>query len=181
MQLLNLTVLLGLAASASAIDAALRVRGNCDSRSGGHTCVNLNPNTCCGVPSGSYSSLVIYAVPREWFIEIRGHEGGNCGRVKTVDTINGDTEKCLNNGPYTGAGYSFLSRKRGGEQVREDVCAAAGNCLSVKPDQLFLADGQKYNIKDMDAGLYEELNGLMENGATVAEIPEVFKPFEIPA
>jgi hypothetical protein len=133
MQLLNLTVLLGLAASVSAIDASLRVRSNCDSRSGGHTCTNLNPNVnilsfdksgtplnhkvanvplqnCCGVPSGSYSSLVFYAVPTSWFIEIRGHEGGNCGRVKTVDTISGATEKCLNNGPYTGAGYSFLCK-----------------------------------------------------------------------
>ncbi|CAD6446985.1 eff73fd5-285f-4511-952f-7698999bf6ef [Sclerotinia trifoliorum] len=181
MQLLNLTVLLGLAASVSAIDASLRVRGNCDSRSGGHTCTNLNPNNCCGVPSGSYSSLVFYAVPTNWFIEIRGHEGGNCGRVKTVDTISGATEKCLNNGPYTGAGYSFLSRKREGEQIQEGACSASETCTPVKPDQLFLADGQKYNIVDMNTGLLEELTELMENGSITADIPEVFKAFEISA
>ncbi|KAK3326841.1 hypothetical protein B0H66DRAFT_169991 [Apodospora peruviana] len=181
MQLVNLTVLLGLAASVSAIDAALRVRGGCDSRGGGAVCTNLNPNTCCGVPSGSYSSLVFYAVPKNWFLELRGHEGGNCGRVKTVDTLFGGTERCLNSGPYTGAGYSFLSRKRG-EKIEADECSASATpCTPVAPDQLFLADGQKYNIVDMEIGLLEELTGLMENGSTKADIPAVFKTFEISA
>ncbi|KAM7216523.1 hypothetical protein V8F06_008051 [Rhypophila decipiens] len=181
MQLINLTVLLGLTASVSAIDVALRFRGNCDSRSGGHTCVGLNPNTCCGIPSGTAPSIVFYAVPTNWFIEVRGHEGGNCGRVRTVDTINRATERCLNNGPYTGAGYSFLSRKRSGELVREDTCAATTGCTPVAPTQLFLADGQKYDIANMDADLYEELNSLMESGAVKADIPAVFKTFEISA
>jgi hypothetical protein len=46
---------------------------------------------------------------------------------------------------------------------------------------LFLADGQKYNIVDMDTGLLEELTTLMENGSITADIPEVFKAFEISA
>ncbi|KAL2065343.1 hypothetical protein VTL71DRAFT_3012 [Oculimacula yallundae] len=181
MQFLNLSVLLTLAASVSAVDISLRAWGNCDSRGGGVTCTNKNPNSCCGVPTGSYSSTVIYAVPGDWSLEFRGHEGGNCGRVKNSAAFRGG-EYCLGGGPFTGAGYSFVSKKRRGEQAQEGTCSASGACTgTVAPDQLFLADGQKYNIVDMETGLFEELHGLMQNGSVKADIPAVFKTFEISA
>lgn len=96
-----------------------------------------------------------------------------------MDTIFGGTEKCLNSGPYTGAGYSFRSRKRG---TQEGGACDAGpeTCTSTQmPDVLFLADGQKYSIVDMDQGLIEELAGHAANGSGVADIPDFFKPFEI--
>jgi hypothetical protein len=46
---------------------------------------------------------------------------------------------------------------------------------------LFLGDGQKYNIVDMDYGLVEELAEFAQNGSVVADIPEVFRTFEIAA
>jgi hypothetical protein len=49
------------------------------------------------------------------------------------------------------------------------------------PDILFLADGQNYNITGMDLGLIQELAGFATNGSFVADIPAVFKPFEITA
>jgi len=39
-----LAIILGLAASASAVDIALRIRSGCDSRGGGWVCTNINPN-----------------------------------------------------------------------------------------------------------------------------------------
>ncbi|KAH7311038.1 hypothetical protein BKA65DRAFT_413672 [Rhexocercosporidium sp. MPI-PUGE-AT-0058] len=168
-----LAVILGLTASVSAIDIGLRNWGGCDSRGGGWVCTNWNPNSCCGIPSGTVSSVVFYAIPNNWFLELRGHEGGNCNALKTVDTIFGGTEKCLNSGPYTGAGYSFRSRKRG---VEGTTCTT-----TTMPDVLFLGDGQRYNIVDMDSSLIEELAGFAQNGSVVADIPEVFKAFEIAA
>jgi len=73
------------------------------------------------------------------------------------------------------------AKKREGEKTPEGACAASATCIQVAPDQLFLADGQKYNIVDMDTGLLEELTGLMENGSIKADIPAVFKTFEISA
>jgi len=197
-----LTIILGLTASVSAIDIGLRIRNGCDSRSGGWVCTNINPDVnilsfhkpgtplnhiisnvppqrCCGIPSGTFGSIIFYAVPTNWFLELRGHEGGNCARTKTIDTLFGGTEKCLNSGPYTGAGYGFRSRKR---EAQEGACSSTPEtCTSTMPDVLFLGDGQKYNIVDMDYGLVEELAGFAENGSVVADIPEVFKAFEIAA
>lgn len=123
---------------------------------------------------------MFYAVPDFWFIELRGHEGGNCARQKTVDTLLGGTEKCLDSGPYTGAGYGFRSTKK--REAQEGACSStAETCTPKMPDVLFLGDGQKYNIVDMDYGLVEELAGFARNGSGAADIPEVFKPFEIAA
>lgn len=71
-------------------------------------------------------------------------------------------------------------RKRG-EQIQDGACSAPGDCTPVVADQLLLADGQNYNSVDMDAGLLEEWTGLMVNGSTTADIPGVFKAFEISA
>lgn len=197
-----LTIILSLTASVSAIDVGLRSRDGCDSRGGGFLCTNLNPNVnilsfhkprtpldhtisnvppqnCCGIPSGSVRSVIFYAVPTGWFLELRGHEGGNCDKLKTVDTLYGGTEKCLNSGPYTGAGYGFRSKKR---EAQEGACSSTPEtCTTTMPDVLFLGDGQKYNIVDMDYGLVEELAGFAENGSVVADIPEAFKAYEIAA
>ncbi|KAK0105267.1 hypothetical protein ONS95_004347 [Cadophora gregata] len=175
-----LNIILGFTASVSAIDIGLRNWGNCDSRGGGWVCTNYNPNVCCGIPSGSVSSVVFYAVPTNWNLEVRGHEGGNCARTRTTDSLFGGTEKCLNSGPYTGAGYGFRGKKRGTE---EGACSqTVGKCTStVMPDVLFLGDGQKYNIVNMDQGLIDELAELANNGSGVADVPEVFKAFEIAA
>ncbi len=197
-----LTIILGLTASVSAIDVGLRSRNACGSSGGGFLCTNLNPNVnilsfhelgtplnhtiynvppqlCCGIPSGSVTSIIFYAVPTNWYLELRGHEGGDCARLKTVDTLYGRTEKCLNSGPYTGAGYSFRSNKR---EVQEGACSSTPEtCTPTMPDVLFLGDGQRYNIVDMDYGLVEELAGFAENGSVTADIPEAFKAFEIAA
>jgi hypothetical protein len=100
--------------------------------------------------------------------------------VRTVETLSLGTEKCLNSGPYTGAGYGFRSQKR--EEQEGDCSLAPKSCnSSTMPDVLFLSDGQKYNIADMDHGLVEELAGLAYNGSVAADIPEIFKAFEIAA
>lgn len=70
----------------------------------------------------------------------------------------GMTSYCMgvtSRGDYTGAKYFFVGRKRGegGAGEEED-----GNCTSVRPDTLVLADGvTKYNIVDLDDAKVEEL------------------------
>lgn len=197
-----LTTILALTASVSAIDIALRNRGDCSERGGGFTCTGVNPNVnifpsifdapssnhpvpnvrsqqCCGIPTGSVGSVVIYYVPTGWALDVRGHEGGRCDAMKSSETLLGGTWKCLRSGPYTGAGYGFRNFKRG---APEGTCSSTSeNCVPVMPDQLFLGDGQKYNIVDMDSELVEELAELAKNGTVAADIPETFKAFEIAA
>lgn len=75
----------------------------------------------------------------------------------------------------------ITAKKRGGELVPESGCPASTTCTPVEPDQYVLADGQKYNVTDMDKALAQELWGLVVKESVTEDIPEVFKPFAISA
>ena len=135
--------------------------------------------TCCGVPSGSFPSVGFYAVPRQWFLEYRGHEGGDCRNTKTIEANLGIEFKCLRNGPYTGAGYGFRSRKR--DTGEDMVCAGEGvekECKGYqRPDVLETADGKKFSLTDLsDDQMLEmfeqEANGTMGYAYQRLEIAE---------
>ncbi|KAG4434242.1 hypothetical protein IFR05_010284 [Cadophora sp. M221] len=105
------------------------------------TITRLNPSftfTCCGVPTGSVPSLGFRGIPTNWFLQVRGHEGGGCRLMKTIETVSFTNFKCLGSGPYTGDGYGFLSERtvRGTEGVET---VAAEKCAL--PDFLVLEDG----------------------------------------
>ncbi|KAG6362400.1 hypothetical protein INS49_010630 [Diaporthe citri] len=127
-------ILLGLVASASAIDIGFHVGWDCSGAAS--VCTAINPNICC-VASLASSARVSW-VPVEWNINAQGFGGGGCS---------------WNKDDYTGVYYWFVGRKRG--ELEEDR-----NCTgSVKPDTLVLADGTtKYNIVGLDDAKVEELS-----------------------
>lgn len=110
-------------------------------------------------------------MPLDWNLELRADDGGTCSRIRTAIITYGNSYQCLSSGPYTGGKYVFHSKKRYAEEDPSQECR--------KPDVLLLGDGQKYNIKDLEDGLIEELAGYAINGTATADIPEAFKKFEI--
>ncbi|WQF89892.1 hypothetical protein CDEST_14906 [Colletotrichum destructivum] len=136
-------ILLGFAATVSAIDIYLHVGGGC----GGNAvlCGNINPNTCC---SGSgvdiFPTVGFRGIPYEWNLETRGHSGGGCNQLREVQPARNTNFICLYSGGFSGGGYGFAGRKR-------DECASSGSCTSFqKPDTLLLEDGGKWNIADLE-------------------------------
>jgi hypothetical protein len=110
---------------------------------------NSSPKVCCGVPSVGFPSVSFYGIPREWFLETRGHVGGNCAGLKTVETIQGGTFKCLTNGLYTGAGYGFRSRRR---DTGDLDCAeeAMTECVGhQRADTFEVGDRRKFSLVDL--------------------------------
>jgi hypothetical protein len=140
-------VLLGLIASASAIDVYFHNSGDC---SGAATvCTGINPNVCC---TGNSPTVAYRGVPTNWHLNAQGFSGGGCGSVKWSADINGVNWYCMtvNSRPnYTGSYYWFASRRR----AEDSTCSE-----SVKPDTLVLADGTtKYDIVGLDDAKVEEL------------------------
>ncbi|GIZ38343.1 hypothetical protein CKM354_000176300 [Cercospora kikuchii] len=173
-------ILLGLTAAASAIDIALFTYQN--GYNGGYNCPagnarravcsNVNPNSCCGLPTGGYPSIGFYGIPDSWNLEVRGHEGGNCARTRTTDTTFGTNFKCLVNGPYTGAGYSFRSRKRN-PAVSEAGVTASEDCQT--PDTFITDEGKKFDLREMDG---EQVAEFLE-GAFAGSISKKFENYEV--
>ncbi|KAH8648196.1 hypothetical protein BGZ60DRAFT_423325 [Tricladium varicosporioides] len=163
-----LSIILGFATAASALDIYLHTsRTDCSGPA--IVCTGINPNTCCGIPTGSVASIGFRGIVNDWFIEVRGHEGGRCGPIKTLDTAFQTNFKCLSQGPYTGAGYGFRGKKRG-------AAAVAEKCTP--PDLLILEGGKKYSLVGMEDSQLDELVALVSNGTNAAEIPDVFKTLE---
>jgi hypothetical protein len=63
--------------------------------------------------------------------------------------------------------------------LAEDTCAAKSGCKTQKPDVLGLADGQQYNISQLEDGLLEPLMELAFNGTTTDGIPEMYRSLAI--
>ncbi|KAH8590696.1 hypothetical protein B0O99DRAFT_520791, partial [Bisporella sp. PMI_857] len=124
---------------------------------------------CCGLPSGSVPFFGFCGIPNDWFIKARGHEMERCGPLKTLDTAYQTNFKCLGQGPYTGAVYSFRERKR-------NTAAVAEKCTT--PDLLILEDRKKYSLVSIGNSQLDELVAPVSNSTTAADIPEAFKAFE---
>jgi hypothetical protein len=129
------------------------------------------------VPSGGFPSIGFYGIPREWYIETRGHESGDCRNTKTIEATTGVSFRCLTNGPYTGAGYGFRSRRR---DTGEDVaCAgeeAQKECSGYqRPDTFETGDGKKFSLAELSDAEMFELIEQNESGA----IAEAYLKHEI--
>lgn len=140
-------VLLGLVASASAIDVYFHNSGDCSGAAA--VCTGINPNFCC---TGDSPTLAYRGVPTNWAINAYGFSNGGCGSPKWTSTIRGDSYLCMvvNSRPnYTGTYYTFANRRR----AENTECEG-----SVAPDTLVLADGTtKYDIVGLDQAKVEEL------------------------
>lgn len=197
-------VLLGLAATAAAIDIRYHFTNNC----GGNfvECVNINPDRCC---AASAVSLGFVAIPSNWRIRCRGWRGGNCGGNPDATAYSaGSTSVCIQSSGflYNSANYNFVNRRRaaaaaatlgeveegggqcsssGGEGAEEEGAAAVEvgrKCTSVqKPDALVLADGTRYSLVGLEGAPLDKLLGLASNGTVSAaeDVPEEFKALAV--
>jgi hypothetical protein len=140
-------VLLGLVASASAVD--IYFHGSSDCSGAAAVCRNANPNFCC---TGNSPSVAYRGVPTNWHLNAQGFSGGGCSTPKWLADIRGTSYYCMtpnSRDNYSDSYYWFVSRKR----AEESTCEG-----SAKPDTLVLADGvTKYDIVGLDDAKVEEL------------------------
>jgi hypothetical protein len=116
MQYLNIIiVILGLTAAVSAID----IRTHSEAHCGGNTAtfLNVKPGRCYA-NGGTAWAYSFRAIPASWRLSTRAHAGGNCKELARTENSNGKNWICHGNSnprnsvPYTGAGYSFINKKR---------------------------------------------------------------------
>ncbi|KAG9188864.1 hypothetical protein G6011_07569 [Alternaria panax] len=147
-----LTTIFALASAISAID----IQGHIESHCGGGnrvTFTNVVANQCyaTGGISWAYS---FRAIPRNWRLSTRSHEGGNCGEIVHVFDSNGVDLVChgadVNNLPYTGAGFSLINKKRPIE-----VASSSQDCI--KPYLLEIEDGSTYTLLGLGDETYQTM------------------------
>ncbi|KAI8175814.1 hypothetical protein K4K54_004980 [Colletotrichum sp. SAR 10_86] len=200
------SILLGLAATASAIDIRAHIGSSC---AGAYVaCVNINPNVCCSFSSSGSSgrsSISVVAVretsfsqltkvselmngdqiPSNWRIRAEAYTGGGCSFTGGQYDSNGGTTICLpytTRGDRTGGKYWFLNRKRADDLSCPAEQPGAGKCEAVvKPDVLGLADGTAYNIADLADEKVQELEKIAETGAGADAVPAEFQTLQIEA
>ncbi|KAI8242818.1 hypothetical protein K4K57_012565 [Colletotrichum sp. SAR 10_99] len=181
------SILLGLAATASAIDIRAHVGDNC---AGGYTaCVGINPNVCCSFSSSASSGRAKLMdgeqIPSNWRIRAEAYTGGGCSFTGGQRDSNGATTICLpytTRGDRTGGKYWFLNRKRADDLSCPAEQPGAGKCEAVvKPDVLGLADGTAYNIADLADEKVQELEKIAETGAGADAVPAEFQTLQIEA
>lgn len=150
-------ILLGLAATISAIDI-YGYTGSSTCGSGNYAvCTNAAPDSCCPRASGDiYRSIEFRAIPTNWNIIGRAFNGGDCRNLYYVVQSQGRQNICLGNGGYSGGNYGFANRKR--SEGTDETCPATGGCTSVqKADLIVFQSGPSYNLTDLDDGLYTEM------------------------
>jgi hypothetical protein len=145
--MLRLPVFLSLLGNVTAIDIWLRWA------SGGNVlCSGIAPDTCCGVVGNSgspFKGIDFQAIPSNWNIGVRGHRGPQCGVWGDYQLSSGRGNVVLENGPFGGGGYGFVSSKRS-EGVN-------GFTEVVRPSILTLADGVQYNVTELDDASFAEM------------------------
>jgi hypothetical protein len=161
-------VLLGLVASAAAIDVEFYGGSNCGG--GAHTkCVGLAPNVCC---AASAPSIAYRYVPRDWTLNAEGYSGGGCRTLVWRTEFRGQDYACMGVASrefYSGSFYWFVNRRRGVEESGNRNCTE-----TVKPDTLVLADGvTEYSIVGLDDAKVEEL----VSSCCLYPLPSILPPF----
>jgi hypothetical protein len=137
--------ILVLTAAVSAID----IRGHIESHCGGGNVVSFFNVVAdrCYATSGISWAYSFVAIPRDWTLETRSHRGGNCNEIVHRFNSNGQETVChgaaVNNLDYTGAGFSFLNRKR------SENAAFDGQACE-KPDPLTLEGGPSYTLSGLE-------------------------------
>ncbi|KAG9255169.1 uncharacterized protein F5Z01DRAFT_654184 [Emericellopsis atlantica] len=162
-------------AGASAIDIWLNWNtSNCKGSNSIH-CANIGPATCCAISgqSGSpFTSIAFREIPSNWNIEMRGHQGSQCGRHRTTQTSGGRTELCMGSGPYGGGGYSFVNKRRSDTVDLQEECTDV-----VKPDIVAFTDGIQYNITQLDDDSLAEIVEIAASGGLSSDVPEEFEVY----
>lgn len=141
--MLKLTAILGLAATATAVDSVFNLQQSCVGPT--LVCTDLPENICCSVndpQAPNFSSVFYSKIPAGRRIQTTVWDGPHCevvskfpaGLPSSTDSI------CV---PYgedaKSTRYNFVNSKRDEESVFG----------SREPDTLILADGTKYNIAEL--------------------------------
>ncbi|KAM3065361.1 hypothetical protein ACMFMG_011515 [Clarireedia jacksonii] len=166
-----ISILLGLATAVSAIDIYFHTTAQ-DCSGDYLLCPNVNPDGCCGIASGTASSLGFRGIPTNWYLELRGYESGKCRVLKELETAYNTNFMCLDEGSFTGAEYSF----RSDNSTKRAVVPAARSEDCTPPEFLILANGKKYSLAGMSNSQIEELTALTSNGSPV---PDEYKTAEV--
>ncbi|KAK0745503.1 hypothetical protein B0T18DRAFT_446270 [Schizothecium vesticola] len=127
-------------------------------------CTNLNPNVCCSasdVENWDWHSAAFYGINPSWNINYRAHGGGRCRTLVMSQTVEFGNFWCLGDRgdaiTVTGAGYSFVNRRRRSTGDEAQACARA--------DTLVFEDGSKYNLTSLDDVTFTSLMKDVANGA----------------
>lgn len=124
-------------------------------------CTNIASDTCCFGGSQWAQSVVFAAMPTNWKLMTRSYKGDDRCRIKVYEwPSDGRAEIChgMNAAPfrqYHAGGYSFINNKRG----EAEICEALGGSCSktVRPDTMYLKDGQRYAITGVSDGVIEQM------------------------
>jgi hypothetical protein len=100
-------------------------------------------------------------MPSDWKLVTRSYKGNDrCQILVYALNANGAKDMCHGMGDapfrqYHGGGYSFINTKRD----MTDTCDGLGGACSksVKPDTLYLQDGQKYAITHIGEDVLDQL------------------------
>lgn len=110
---------------------------------------DAQPDGCYHWGGDLSSSYGFFAIPKNWRISTRSHNGGSCHNLVMVKNSNGRDVVCHGAKKpyygYTGAGYSFINDKRG-----EPVAAANGTKECRGPDALVYRGGPTYELNGVD-------------------------------
>jgi hypothetical protein len=151
--MLSQAFLLGLAATAAAIDLRFYVNSYGRCYEGPWIgFAGINPGVCC-VPSGGnsagtfFATVGIHAIPRGWTIRSRGYGNDKCRELPMQYAHgNGDgSDLCLNhNGnSFMSAKYEFYDNSKRSDEELE--CKE-----KAKATEVGLMDGSVFSIADMD-------------------------------
>lgn len=147
-------IILGLVATASAIDTYFHLGNNCDGPA--IVCTGLNPGICC--TASVSNSLGYRGIPTDWVITAEAFFGSGCGISAGSQTARNTNFLCFHRS-LTGTRYRFSSKKRGEAGIEASTCSDADEpCTSSqKANELVLLDGTRYNIVDLEEGALDEL------------------------
>ncbi|KAK1976143.1 hypothetical protein LZ30DRAFT_667343 [Colletotrichum cereale] len=174
------TLLLTLAATASAVDVRAYTSSGCNG--GWVGCAGINPNVCCVFSNSASSgrlSVSVNAIPSSWRIRGEANTGGGCSFLANQQDSNGNTDICMtysSNGDRTGGSYWFVGRKRANDELCPAEQPGGGKCeASVKPNTLGLADGTEYSIAGLTDVKVQELEKIANTGAGADTVPAEFQ------
>lgn len=146
-------IILALTAASSAIDIRAFLESHC--RDVGRTVswVGVQPDRCYATGGVSWS-YGFFAIPTNWRLSTRSHVSGGCGPILHVFDSNGADFVChggeVNNVEYTGAGYSFINKKRS-----TDIAVENQECET--PDTLNMEDGLTYRLKGLEESTWKSM------------------------
>ncbi|KAF1938938.1 hypothetical protein EJ02DRAFT_514195 [Clathrospora elynae] len=174
------SIILGLAATASALDVRLHYKDNCSGAS--FECLVLPPDVSA-FPShiiSPYSpQALVLSLTYVTRTAVTQYKGSSPLLASTASRLTGTSTSGATDEGTTRV-QSSSNKKRGTEVCDADAEAPEVKCTaSQKVDVLVLEDGQKYYIADMEGSVLDDLVALAVNGTAAADVPRTFKQFKL--